>query len=69
MPDDFLAQLDVVKRTELWNRVTQLASSDIFVVGDELHRVIGFTTLIPSRDADANGDTGEIGATYVHPER
>jgi L-amino acid N-acyltransferase YncA len=69
MPDEFLDGLDVEKRTNMWRQLTQDPDRIIFVAEDPEGRIIGFSALGPSRDADANPNTAEVGAIYVHPEK
>jgi ribosomal protein S18 acetylase RimI-like enzyme len=69
MPDDFLDDLDVDKRTIRWREWTQQSDTWVLVVEDQDHRIAGFSSCCPSRDADADAKTAEIRAIYVHPEK
>jgi ribosomal protein S18 acetylase RimI-like enzyme len=69
MPDDFLQGLDVEKRTNMWRALTQDSDKIIFVAEDSDGSVVGFSALGHSRDADANPDTAEVSAIYVHPDK
>src|SRR5207247_10904924 len=69
MPDEFLDGLDVEKRTKMWRVLTQDPEKSIFVAEDRDGNIVGFSALGPSRDADANPNTAEVGAIYVHPEK
>jgi L-amino acid N-acyltransferase YncA len=69
MPDEFLDGLDVEKRTNMWCEVTQEPGKIILVAEDREGNIVGFSALGPSRDADANPNTAEVGAIYVHPEK
>lgn len=69
MPDDFLDGLDVDARTARWREWTQQSGACIFVVEDPDHRISGFSSCCPSRDADADTKIAEIRAIYVHPEK
>jgi L-amino acid N-acyltransferase YncA len=69
MPDEFLDGLDVEKRTNMWRELTQDPDKIIFVAEDSEGNVEGFSALGPSRDADANPNTAEVSAIYVHPEK
>jgi hypothetical protein len=68
MPDEFLDGLDVEKRTNMWRELTQDPGKIIFVAEDWESNIVGFSALGPSRDADANPNTAEVAAIYVHPE-
>ena len=69
MPDEFLDGLDVEKRTNMWREVTQDPDKIVFVAEDWDGNIVGFSALGPSRDADANPNTAEVAAIYVHPEK
>jgi ribosomal protein S18 acetylase RimI-like enzyme len=69
MPDEYLDSLDGEKRTNMWRELTQDAEKIIFVAEDKECKLVGFSLLGPSRDADANPKTAEILAIYVHPEQ
>ena len=69
MPDEFLDGLDVEKRTHMWRELTRDPSKIILVAEDREGNIVGFSALGPSRDADANPNTAEVGAIYVHPEK
>ena len=67
MPDDVLNALDVEERARGWRNRLDLPNFDAFVA--ELSGIIGFCTLVPSRDVDALPHVGEISAIYVNPSR
>ena len=69
MPDEFLDGLDVEKRTHMWRELTRDPSKIILVAEDREGNIVGFSALGPSRDADANPNTAEVGTIYVHPEK
>jgi L-amino acid N-acyltransferase YncA len=69
MPDEFLDSLDLEKRTNMWRELTQDPDKIIFVAEDREGKIVGFSALGPSRDADANPNTAEVSAIYVHPEK
>jgi ribosomal protein S18 acetylase RimI-like enzyme len=69
MPDEYLDSLDGEKRTNMWHELTQDAEKIIFVAEDKECKIVGFSVLGPSRDADANPSTSEIVAIYVDPEK
>jgi GNAT superfamily N-acetyltransferase len=57
VPDDWLAKLDVPRRTEQWEK---LLGGTIVLVADD-GGVVGFVA--------AHADTGEIAALYLAPDR
>lgn len=68
MPDEFLDSLDPASRAEVWMKA--LGNADrLVLVADSSAGILGFCSLIPSRDEDASPATGEIEAIYVHPDR
>jgi ribosomal protein S18 acetylase RimI-like enzyme len=69
MPDEFLDDLDVEKRTNMWRELTQDPDKIIFVAEDSESNIEGFAALGGSRDADASPSTAEVSAIYVHPEK
>jgi ribosomal protein S18 acetylase RimI-like enzyme len=69
MPDEFLDGLDVGKRTNMWRELTQQPDKSIFVAEDDKHNVVGFSALRSSPDVDADPQTAQVGAIYVHPEK
>jgi ribosomal protein S18 acetylase RimI-like enzyme len=69
MPDEFLDSLDVDKHTNIWRELTQDPEKIILVAEDSESNIEGFSALGPSRDADANPNTAEVSAIYVHPEK
>jgi ribosomal protein S18 acetylase RimI-like enzyme len=69
MPDDFLDELDADKRTIRWREWAQQSDAWVLVVEDQFHRITGFSSSCPSRDADADPNIAEIRAIYVHPEK
>jgi ribosomal protein S18 acetylase RimI-like enzyme len=69
MPDDFLNELDIDKRTIRWREWAGKSDTWVLVVEDRDHRIAGFSSSCPSRDADADTKIAEIRAIYVHPEK
>ena len=69
LPAAFLAGLSVERRTVYWRR--WLSDSDLrrhlWLSMHEAH-VLGFAATSPSRDADADTETGELLALYLEPE-
>ena len=69
MPDEFLDGLDAEKRTNMWRELTQNPDKIVFVADDRKGNIVGFSALGPSRDTDADPNTAEVSAIYVHPEQ
>ena len=69
MPDDFLDGLDVEKRMNMWRALTQESDKTIFIAEDTDGNIVGFSAIGSSRDPDANPETAEVSAIYVHPEK
>ncbi len=68
IPDAVLDALDAERRAAFWRERLTQAEDSIFVAEDE--SVIGFCSLIPSRDKDADPTVvAEIAAIYVLSER
>jgi GNAT superfamily N-acetyltransferase len=69
LPAAFLAGLSVERRAAYWRR--WLSDSGLrrhlWLSTREAH-VVGFAATSPSRDADANTETGELLALYLEPE-
>jgi len=69
LPDDFLDGLTVAGRAERWQQILTETARHVWVVS-EAERIVGFVSIGASRDDDAcPGQTGEIYAFYVHPDR
>jgi ribosomal protein S18 acetylase RimI-like enzyme len=69
IPDEFLDSLNVEERANMWRQLTQDPDKIILVAQDREGNVVGFSALGSSRDADANPNTVEVLAIYVHPEK
>jgi L-amino acid N-acyltransferase YncA len=69
MPDEYLDGLDVEMRANMWRQLAQEPDKIILVAEDEEGTMVGFSAAGPSRDADANPNTAEVSAIYVHPEK
>src|SRR5450631_3407347 len=66
MPDAFLDGLDPSERAAMWsNVIAQPATLVLVAIAGET--LVGFCSLLPSRDADASSADGEIAAIYVDP--
>lgn len=69
VPDDFLDALVVDRRTEMWRKVLGEADASKRVwVGLGGEEIVGFVAVGPSRDDDADEQTGELHAIYVLAE-
>jgi ribosomal protein S18 acetylase RimI-like enzyme len=68
VPDAYLDALDASNNRERWTKNLRDASR-LVLVAMEGHLVVGFCSLIPSRDADALRSVGEITALYVDASR
>lgn len=66
MPDSYLDGLDSSNRAAMWSRVIVQTDTLVLVAttGDVL---VGFCSLLPSRDPDGSAAVGEIAAIYVEP--
>lgn len=66
--DDYLATLDVDERAERWREQLAADAGDTQVwVAEQEGALVGFASLAPSRDEDAERDTLEIPAIYLQP--
>jgi ribosomal protein S18 acetylase RimI-like enzyme len=66
MPDAHLDSLDPSRRAAMWSKALQQPATVVLVAiaGD---RLVGFCSLMPSRDEDATTAIAEIVAIYVDP--
>lgn len=62
--EERLAGIDVGRRRALWEGALGDPGRDVFVA-EGFGRIVGFVGTLPSRDADADGELGEI---YSLPE-
>lgn len=68
MPQEFLDQMDGPGRMESWRRMLSTRGPQTTSLAeDEGGMALGFCVCGPSRDADADGSTGEIIALNVLP--
>jgi GNAT superfamily N-acetyltransferase len=67
VPDAVLDALDVEQRASVWRRLMAQPEHVLFV-GVLAGRVVGFSSLVPSRDAGAEPGTLELAAIYVDPD-
>lgn len=66
LPDDFLDGLDPFRGESVWHRVIGRPGHPVYVATDG-RQIVGFCSLVRSRDADAADAVGEIPAIYVLP--
>ncbi|GAA1868524.1 GNAT family N-acetyltransferase [Myceligenerans crystallogenes] len=64
LPGNYLASLDPTERAELWRRSVENTS---MLVAETRRGAVGFTSVGPSRDEDAEDGDLEIYAIYLHP--
>jgi len=72
LPDDLLDRLSVEDREESWRGILEDAGDESFtlVAIDGERQLVGFCAVAaPARDEDAGGQTAEVTATYVDPQR
>ena len=68
VPDSFLEQVTVSKRDASWREFLSKDSPEATYVAEESKEVVGFLTVGPCRDADADeNNTGEIWGIYIAP--
>lgn len=65
LPETYLADLSVERRTAAWEGILSRAESETLVAVAKQGEVVGFASLGPSRDSDAPEETGELLALYV----
>jgi GNAT superfamily N-acetyltransferase len=70
LPQPFLDGLDAAKRGEYWKQYLSEAArpGETVLVAEEDGMVVGFASVGPSRDEDAN-ETGEVRAIYLLADR
>jgi ribosomal protein S18 acetylase RimI-like enzyme len=66
LPGSYLSSLDVDERAGLWRTAVTARATSVLVAEDEAGTV-GFTSVGPSRDEDAEPGDREIYAIYLHP--
>lgn len=65
LPDALLDGLRVEDRFALWKRVLPDPTQDVFVAEGPEGAVVGFISLMASRDEDAVAGTGEVSSLYL----
>ncbi len=66
LPDKYLDSLSVKKHSENWLNTVSKHPEGVAVFEDQ-SGVIGFAAVAPSRDDDAEPETGELMAIYLDP--
>jgi GNAT superfamily N-acetyltransferase len=66
MPDNYLASLDASKRAAMWAQHLMDPARLLFVALRGT-TIVGFCSLVPSRDAGAAADVAEISAINIDP--
>ncbi|MGI5187604.1 N-acetyltransferase family protein [Promicromonospora sp. CA-289599] len=66
LSDSYLSSLDVSERAGRWNAAVAARDITVLVAEDE-SGTVGFTSVGPSRDEDAEPGDLEIYAIYLHP--
>jgi ribosomal protein S18 acetylase RimI-like enzyme len=66
MPDAYLNALEASKRAAMWSNAIETPNT-LVLVAREGEALLGFCSLLPSRDADASPAVGEISSIYVDP--
>jgi ribosomal protein S18 acetylase RimI-like enzyme len=66
LPDSYLASLEVADRAGHWSATLTARGTNVLVAEDD-GGTVGFTSVGPSRDEDAEPGDLEIYAIYLHP--
>ena len=66
LSDSYLASLDITDRAGQWTAAVTARDTTVLVAEDE-SGTVGFTSVGPSRDEDAEPGDLEIYAIYLHP--
>ncbi|MEI9938121.1 MAG: GNAT family N-acetyltransferase [Pseudomonadota bacterium] len=66
MPDAYLDGLDSSKRATMWSKAVAEPAT-VVLVATVAEILVGFCSLLPSRDADTSPSVGEVTAIYVDP--
>ena len=66
-PDHYLDNLKVEDSRARWEEIIPRNKGNV-AVAESNEGVVGFLSLIASRDADAPAGTGEVSAIYVNPD-
>ena len=66
IPDNYLDGLDPVKRAVAWKSLIG-APNELVLVAVRGSRIVGFCSMLPSRDAAAPPEIAELSSLYVEP--
>jgi hypothetical protein len=68
VPDDYLDGLSVDERAERWGQaLAELEAPAAVLVAEDGGAIVGFASIMASRDEDAEPETGELAAIYLSP--
>jgi GNAT superfamily N-acetyltransferase len=67
LPDALLANLTPEKRLPIWTSAVVNPAACVLLAMSESNELLGFCSLLPSRDPDATDGTAEVTALYVDP--
>jgi L-amino acid N-acyltransferase YncA len=68
VPQEYLDQLSIEKRTQTWTaRLAKPESGVYAVVAEKNGSMLGWCTYGKSRDDDTSSNTGELHGIYIHP--
>lgn len=66
IPETILNDLSLTERTQQWH---ELIKQDVSVLVIEIEgKLVGFASICPFREVDADSSRGEISAIYLHPD-
>ncbi|HEX5524347.1 MAG TPA: GNAT family N-acetyltransferase [Pedococcus sp.] len=70
IPQHYLDSLSVQDRTQTWEQILSQPPTPgvATLVAEQDHRIIGFASIGPSRDDDAEANTQELWGIYLHPD-
>ena len=68
VPAAFLDNLSIAEREGLWRQRLEHGDRAVTFIAEEHDQVLGWITVGPSRDADAQPETGELYGLYIGPE-
>lgn len=70
IPQHYLDSLSVQDRTQTWEQVLSQppVPGVVTLVAEQDRRIIGFASIGPSRDDDAEPNTQELRGIYLHPD-
>ncbi len=70
VPDDYLANLSVEKRTKVWTEIfSSPKPSSATFIAEESGEILGFCSVGPSRGVGMPHNTGELYTIYLDPSK